>query len=111
MAESKATAEKKEKFPEPPPVALAPTPLPALTSEQSKALGAAFLKDQAALDKAEAAYEAARSQRSSSIQAIVTALGHKGPFNIGGKNWSAKQAKSTGNWTMVEQATAKDTLG
>ncbi len=111
MSTKPVTAEKTEKFPDPPTTPPPAEVLPTLTTEQAKALGAAFLKDQELLEKAEAAETAARTKRSASIEAIVKAYGYKGPFTIGGRNWNAKQAKSTGNWTMVEQTPARVNLG
>jgi hypothetical protein len=113
MAEPKATATKKEPFPSaPPPVtAPAPAPLPTLTAEQRKKLGDTFLAAQGKAEKAEAAYDAARAEKSDAVKALVDATGHKGPFSIGGKNWLAKQSKSTGSFSMTEQATAKDSFG
>lgn len=113
MAEPKATATKKEPFPTaPPPVtAPAPAPLPVLNAEQKKKLGDTFLSAQSKAEKAEAAYDAARAEKSEAVRAIVEASGHKGPFNIGGKNWLAKQSSSTKSYSMTEQATAKDSFG
>lgn len=81
------------------------------TTEQLKALGATFTKEQAALDAAEAVYEKARARRSDAVKAIVEACGHKGPFHIGGKVWNATERKSSGFFSMSEQSPPKSDLG
>lgn len=77
---------------------------PALTSEQGKALGQAFLAAAEAANKAEEVYEAARQRKSEATRAIVESFGHKGPFKIGGRLWSASVSKSTGFHSMSENS-------
>jgi hypothetical protein len=91
-------------------VAPAPAALPTLTTEQAKALGDTFLKAQDATEKAEGVLDQARAKKSDAVAAIVAAFGHKGPFNIGGRLWGAKQSKSTGSFSMTEMSGAKATL-
>lgn len=88
----------------------APPAGPTLTVEQQKELGAAFLREQEATEKAEQLYEAARLRRSDAVKAIVEQFGHKGPYRIGGKLWSAKYRASTGLYSMTADSEAKTEL-
>ncbi len=88
----------------------APVAPAAKTAEELRAMGDAFLKAHEKALAAKAAFEAARVVKSDTIKVIVEALGHKGPFNIGGKLFSASQSKSTGMYSMGEESGAKATL-
>lgn len=87
---------------------LTPAPaLPTLSTEEKRALGDAFLTKFKAKEDAEAAYEAARKDMSASVEAIVKAMGHKGPFTIGGRKFSAK-LHSTGLYSMTREKEATE---
>lgn len=86
-----------------------------LTQAQLDKLGGDFMRSQLHCEEIESEIEAAREAKSVAVTAIVSALGHKGPYTIGGRTWMATKVKGQGEaggkFTMREVAASKVTMG
>lgn len=93
----------------------APAP-PALSKEDKKKLGDSLLSAIKVRDAAEEALAVARRKCAEAGAAIVAAFGHKGPFTIGGRLFSASKSKGVdgaegAGFNMREVSGAKEDLG
>ncbi len=90
-------------------------PTEKLTQTQLDKLGNDFMNAQNECERVEALVAGARDKKSEAVTAIVSALGHKGPYTIGGRTWMATKVKGQGEgglkFTMREVASSKVTLG
>lgn len=92
-----------------PPAELRP-PAVALDTDAKRKLGDTFLADLKVKEDAENALDAARTKASVSATAIVEAAGHKGPFSIGGRQFTASKGKGSQTYVMREVSGIKDTF-
>lgn len=91
-------------------------PPPVLSKDEKKKLGDALLSAIKVRDAAEEALAVARRKCAEAGAAIVAAFGHKGPFTIGGRLFTASKSKGVdgaegAGFNMREVSGAKEDLG
>lgn len=89
---------------------------PSLSKDEKKKLGDALLAAIKVRDDYETALATARRKCAEAGAAIVAAFGHKGPFTIGGRLFTASKSKGVdgaegAGFNMREVSGAKEDLG